>query len=504
MSQRNKPGSDGVVAGLREELAELSARIDELSRPPETPLVEIMLRDNARRRKAEAELAAAETWAELAQDQGGVAAYRFEIATGVLDWSASTYTLYGWPSGQAPTFDGWLATIHPDDRAAARENAMRSVERGEAIQHDFRIVRPDGSVRWIQDRGRVTCGPDGAPERVIGLNIDITEIVASRAALAESEEVFRFTFENAAVGVAHVAVDARFIDVNAYLCRFLGYDRDALMALTFVEITHPDDLALDLAHVEKVMSGEIDSYTLEKRYLRADGSTVWAELYVSLRRAADGTPLHFISIVSDIQARKAAEERARLMMGEMAHRSKNLMTVLESIVHFSSKNATDIETFATSLTDRIHSLAASHDLLSEGALAPAALASLIERQMSAFLPAGDLRVTATGPEVELNARAAQTLGLALHELGTNACKYGALSAPGGRISIDWAVDPEHERLSIRWTERGGPPVAAPRRSGFGRRVIERLVKASLAAEVELRFDPAGLSWRVTTPLAELA
>lgn len=502
MGERERPSVDGIVASLRDEIAELRARVVELTPAADAPLVEIILRDNARRRKAEADLAAAETWIGLAQEYGGVAAYRFEIATGELIWAPSTFALYGWPADRNPTFDAWMASIHPEDRESANSAALRAIGNGERLQHDFRILRPDGSLRWIQDRGRVILDANGRPERVIGLNIDITDMVANRTAIADSEELFRFTFENAATGVAHVAMDGHFLDVNAYLCRFLGYDRAALMELTFVDITHPDDLSDDLAEVAKVMDGTSDGYTLEKRYVRADGSYVWAELYVSLRRGPDGAPLHFISIVSDIQARKTAEERARLLMGEMAHRSKNLMTVLESIVHFSAKNAEDIDSFARTLTDRIHSLAASHDLLSEGALAPASLKTLVERQLSAFLPVGDPRVRLHGAPVELNARAAQTLGLALHELGTNACKYGALSAPGGHIDIRWTRDTE--QLTLSWTERGGPPVSPPMRSGFGRRVIERLVKASLAADVELRFDPAGLSWRVTTPLAELA
>jgi PAS domain S-box-containing protein len=502
MSENAETGLDVVVAGLRSEVAELRARLAEVAPAPEKPLVEIMLRDNARRRKAEADLATATTWIELAQQHGRVAAYHFDIATGALDWSPSTYSLYDWPAEREPTLDAWLDSIHPDDRARARENAMRAVELGEAIEHDFRIVRSDGSIRWIQDRGRVVVDGEGRPLQAIGINVDITDLIEGRAAIAEREEQFRFTFQNAAVGVAHVAMDGRFLDVNACLCRILGYERDALMALTFVDITHPDDLAADLAEVAKVIDGSSQGYTLEKRYVRADGSVVWAELYVSLRRAPDGTPLHFISIVSDIQARKAAEERATLLMGEMAHRSKNLMTVLESIVHFSSRHAGNLEDFAQTLIDRIHSLAASHDLLSESALAPTGLRALAERQLSAFVAAGDGRAELSGPAVPLNSRAAQTIGLALHELGTNACKYGALSRPAGRISINWRV--EDDQLELSWTERGGPPVLPPTRSGFGRRVIERLVKTSLAADVELRFDPAGLSWRVTTPLAELA
>ena len=126
--------------------------------------------------------------------------------------------------------------------------------------------------------------------------------------LQESEQVNRATFEQAAVGIAHVGIDGRWLRVNDKLCAIVGYPREELLQLTFQDVTHPDDLGPDLGHVGKMLSGEIKTYSMEKRYFRKDRSLVWANLTVSLVRTAAGEPRHFISVVEDVTDRKRAEE----------------------------------------------------------------------------------------------------------------------------------------------------------------------------------------------------
>jgi formate hydrogenlyase transcriptional activator len=137
-------------------------------------------------------------------------------------------------------------------------------------------------------------------------------------ALRESEEFCRATFDQAAVGIAHVATDGRCLRANDKLCAIVGYPREELLQLSFQDITHPDDLATDLDHVRRVLSGEIPTYSMEKRYLRKDGSLVWANLTVSLVRTADGQPRHFISVAEDITDRKRAEEALRISEARLA------------------------------------------------------------------------------------------------------------------------------------------------------------------------------------------
>ncbi|WP_162631835.1 PAS domain-containing sensor histidine kinase [Burkholderia sp. JP2-270] len=153
---------------------------------------------------------------------------------------------------------------------------------------------------------------------------DITARKETERALHDSEKRFRATFQQAAVGIAHVGPDGRWLRVNEKLCDIVGYTREELLSLTFQDITHPDDLGADLAQVHQVLDGQVDTYTMEKRYLRRNGSEVWIALTVSLVRDDAGTPDYFISVVEDIQRRKVAEEELRQRTEELARSNQDL------------------------------------------------------------------------------------------------------------------------------------------------------------------------------------
>lgn len=171
-------------------------------------------------------------------------------------------------------------------------------------------------------------GSDDAITHYIAIKEDVSERVAADRALRESEEINRVTFEQAAVGIAHVAPDGRFLRVNQEFCRVTGQPGDSLLAMTFQQITHPDDLPVDLAHVRRMLSGDLSSYTLEKRYIRPDGSAVPATLSVSLVRDGNGQPRFFISTIRDISA-----ERERDLKLQRSQRLESLGTLASSIAH---------------------------------------------------------------------------------------------------------------------------------------------------------------------------
>jgi PAS domain S-box-containing protein len=328
-----------------------------------------------------------------------------------------------------------------------------------------------------------------------------THLPDAASALQADDARFRETFERTAAGVAHVGLDGAFLMVNPSLCEILGYSEAELLARTFQEITHPDDVAPDLALVARLLEGDIDRFQMEKRYLRPTGEVVWADLSVALERDADGAPRNFISVVTDIGARKQNEERLNFLLGELAHRSKNLLAVLQAAVRQIGEDARTVREFREAVDDRILGIAASQDLLVRRKFAGAPLFEVVRGQLSGFVQPADPRVAIRGPDVALGVAAARSLGLALHELATNACKYGALSTAAGRVDVEWSV--RADRLSMSWIERGGPPVTPPSRSGFGRRVIEQMVSTSLGAQVSLDFEPEGLAWRLDAPAERL-
>ena len=212
----------------------------------------------------------------------------------------------------------WLETLHPDDREPTRRFWLESVAGHHSYDIEYRVRRRDGEYRWFKTRGVPIRDTGGNIVKWFGTCTDITE-------LRDSEERFRGTFENAAVGIGHRHLDGRFLRVNQKFCTILGYPRDELLQQTGPGITHPDDLAAGVDLAEALVRGELPGFTLEKRYVRRDGSPVWVELSVSLQRDGAGKPDYFIGIVQDISNRKRLEGELRQAKeaAEAANRAKD-------------------------------------------------------------------------------------------------------------------------------------------------------------------------------------
>jgi diguanylate cyclase (GGDEF)-like protein/PAS domain S-box-containing protein len=211
---------------------------------------------------------------------------------------------------------------HPDDRAADQA-AMAEMRAGKrrTFHTEKRYLRPDGEPVWVRLHAGVVHGEDGHPRYFVSQMEDITERKRAEAALREEAARFRLSFDNAPIGKALVAPDGRFLEVNPALCGIVGYSRHELRAKTFQDVTHPDDLDADLEFVRQMIAGELRTYSMEKRYLHADGHVVWINLFVSLVRDDTNKPLYFISQIQDITERKrteaalrASEERTRRIL----------------------------------------------------------------------------------------------------------------------------------------------------------------------------------------------
>ena len=250
---------------------------------------------------------------------------------------------------------------------------------------------------------------------------------------------------------------------------------------------------------------EVDSYPCEYRIVHPDGRTLW----VSGRgrvvaRGPDGKAQLVDNMVMDVTDRKKAEEQVQLLMRETAHRSKNLLAVVGAIAAQTGRGSATIRDFQDKFSLRLRALAASQDLLVEGRSGGAQLDQLVRQQLQAFAENG-AGFEMGGPAVTISARVTQTLGLALHELATNAAKYGAWSKPGGSVDIRWRVSDDNARkLHITWTEHGGPPVKVPTRKGFGHIVFDQMVAQSGDGVVSIDYRPSGLHWSLSLPIAALA
>ena len=207
------------------------------------------------------------------------------------------------------------------------------------------------------------------------------------------------------------------------------------------------------------------------------------------------------SLTAAAAERRRAEDQVRFLMRELSHRAKNQLAVVIAMARRTAERSEGVADFERVFSERLMALARSTDLLVNQNWRGVALAELIDAHLTPFVTVNKSRLTVEGPRVELGPDAAQSIGLALHELATNASKYGALSVPGGVVTIRWHyTDADHRSLRLEWTESGGPPVAAPTRTGFGSVVVQRTVAQSLNGEVTHEFRPDGVYWAITVPI----
>ena len=268
---------------------------------------------------------------------------------------------------------------------------------------------------------------------------------------------------------------------------------------------HPEDRHLAPGFYE--LADKQDWFPVEYRIRRPDGTIRWLSGGGQVvARSAEGKAQRLINVVSDVTERKVAEEHVKFLMGEITHRSKNLLSVVQAIASQTGRTVETFEEFQKRFAQRLQGLAASHDLLVLQDWQGASLADLVRDQLAPFTEAGSERTTVSGPDIILKPEAAEAIGLALHELATNAVKYGALSVPGGHVTISWAFEDQGTAPSqflVNWLEKGGPIVTPPSHTGFGHIVFERLVTKSLNGSVAIDFAPAGLSWKLSIPTTNI-
>ncbi|MCB4820994.1 HWE histidine kinase domain-containing protein [Roseicella aerolata] len=286
---------------------------------------------------------------------------------------------------------------------------------------------------------------------------------------------------------------------------------DPAAALTVV---HPDDRAAMAATLER-LAAQGGPFEQEYRVLLPEGGLRWLQLRGALRPPGDGRPgppWRVAGVAQDVTARRSAEEVRTLLAREVDHRAKNALAVVQAALRLTPKD--DPAAYAAAIEGRIAALARAHALLARQRWEAADLGAIIEAELAPFLRkakdpaeaalAANPRARLEGAAITLAPHAVQPLAMVVHELATNATKHGALSATEGWLEVAWSLEPVAGGVVLRWTERGGPPVAGPpARRGFGSRLLETTIERQLGGTLECRWESAGLACEIRVPAARV-
>jgi PAS domain S-box-containing protein len=322
---------------------------------------------------------------------------------------------------------------------------------------------------------------------------------ALRAALERQKRAFDLAMTASQMGTWRYTIADKICvyDENAQRlyglteARFL-HDEDGVKAKF-----HADDVELMWSRVAKALDPEGDGrYDVEYRVKQADGSWRWLSAWGLVEFEGEGPdrkPVAIAGASRDLTERKQAEEFQRMLLDELNHRVKNTFATIQAIAAHTLRSASDLPSAREALDQRIVSMAKAHDLLNAHSWTGAKLDEVVARALDAFPPA---QVTVSGEAVDISSRQTLALSLALHELATNATKYGALSCPQGRVSVEWTVD--EQSLHVVWEESDGPVVTPPATTGFGSRLLKQLAH-DLGGTIDLDHLPAGVRCAINAP-----
>ncbi len=472
-----------------------------------------IVRDITGRKKAEEERLSSRAKLEAAMASMSDAVFISDAEGNYTHFNEAFATFYKFPSKAecATTFSEFpslLDVLTANGEVAPLEQwVVPRALRGETgVGAEYTLRRKDTGETWV---GSYNFSPirnqEGKISGAVVTMRDITDHKRAAEALREREERLRAIVETAVDAIVVIDEDGLIQSINPATERIFGYRPGELCGKN-VSILMPerDGAVHDKFISAYLLTGKakIIGIGREVDHRRKDGSVFTADLAVAEWHV--GGKRYFTGTIRDITERKRHEEEVHLLLREVNHRAKNMLGLVQAIARqtVAAKPGEFLERFE----ERVQALAASQDLLVKNEWKGVDLDELIRSQLAHFKDVIGTSIELEGPSLFISASAAQTIGMALHELATNAGKYGALSTQEGRIEIAWRLERrenDEEAFAISWREHGGPPVMTPAKSGFGSTVTGPMAEMSLDAKIGLDFGSDGLSWLLRCPAAKV-
>jgi PAS domain S-box-containing protein len=372
---------------------------------------------------------------------------------------------------------------------------------GEVVSGEFDFFDDhDGSSEYFRWQVLPWQGEHGQTAGIIIIGEDLTPRVAAERKLKSSEQRLRLAIEAGNIAIWDWDVASGQSVWNDQHFHFLGYEPGTIEPSyqAWARRVLPEDLDKIEPEIQKALKLGT-RYSAQFRVRGHNDKVRWLEACGQVTYTPDGRPERMYGIMWDITEAKTAAAHRELLLAEVNHRAKNLLAVVQSIAHVTAHEG-DPKTFAASFNSRIKALAWCQDLLVRSEWRGADLEDLIRSQVGYLDKSQDPRIEIKGPKLQINALAAQTVSMAIHELSTNAIKHGALSCPQGSVVVQWNIDPAAASFRLQWTEMGGLPLVGPMRVGFGTSVLTSDVEHALEADVTLSYPPTGLDYSLSAPL----
>ena len=402
---------------------------------------------------------------------------------------------------ERPT-QSWVETYIPEeDRQRVRAEIDEAIGRKEVFDMEHRVVRADGSIGWTHSRAIPILDAEGRIAEWLGSAADVTQQRRAQGALRESEDRLRVLVEGVPQLVWRAEGGGRWTWSSPQWCRYTGLSELESRGLGWLAAVHPDDRDPVMTTWHEAASAQRFEIECRLRHVERQGYR-WFRGQAKALLDGAGRIAEWLGTFTDVDDLRSLQERQGVLLAELQHRVRNILAVIRSIAARTAETTETAEDYAMHLEGRLASLARTQGLLTREPGGGVDLEMMVREELLAQA-SQFAQVDVEGPDVTLSPKAAEILTLAVHELATNAIKYGALSASKGVVTVRWEVQPrDGERwLILRWTESGvGVAAAAPRREGFGSELIQRRVPYELEGHGLIEFLPGGVRATVSFPL----
>lgn len=410
-------------------------------------------------------------------------------------------------AGGAGGFVGWnyfdVCGGSKDETAEIVTALRRALDEGVAGIVEYACPPPGGPERWFEVAITPLTNRDG--QYAVLRHRDVTRGKAAVAKASEAHlrsELLTALVDTSSDAIMSYGLDGRITSWNNGAERLYGYTQEQIIGRS-MEVLYPADSGQSiLRYRDQIIAGNLSSFEVTRLTRSGRPRLVWVT--AAAIRDSSGEVIAVSNIHRDITELRRHEESRQMVAQEIIHRAKNMLTVISAIHRRTAAAATSMEEFNQKFGERIASLARSTDFLTSEEWQTVPFDALIRSQLALFTTHDD-QVSFGGPDVELRPQGVKTIGMALHELGTNATKYGALSDHGGKVTIRWDIAPggsgEQDILVFEWRETGQSFTGPPDHRGFGNTVLTRLAVSLLDASIDYRFDADGILWRVEIPAA---